>query len=129
LDKIFTLAEANQLIPHLEEYLAAVQQGKAVLLKTRTAIRKASSKAQYGGGSPAGLVYVRALEDINRNLHAIHEMGVHVKDLDMGLCDFPYVMDGRVVYLCWKLGETEVKWWHEINSGYNNRKPLDDKDL
>ena len=48
-----------------------------------------------------------------------------VKDLDIGLCDFPHMMDGRVVYLCWKLGETEIRWWHEVNSGYSGRQPLE----
>lgn len=129
MDKIFTLSEANQLIPHLEDHLSAIKRGKAVLVRTRAEIRKASSKSQYGGGSCAGPHYIRALEEISRNLHVIQEMGVHVKDLDLGLCDFPYVMDDRVVYLCWKLGEAEVRWWHEVNTGYKARQPLDDKDL
>jgi len=51
-------------------------------------------------------------------------MGIIIKDLDVGLCDFPHMKDGRVVYLCWKLGEDEVSWWHEIESGFSGRRPL-----
>ena len=53
------------------------------------------------------------------------KMGVLVKDLDKGLCDFAYMMDGRVVHLCWKLGESEIGWWHETNAGFAGRQPLE----
>lgn len=125
LEKIFTLSEANRLIPQLEEHFARVKQGKAVLLQIKDEIKKASSKAQFGGGSFAGPLYIRTLELISQNLQAIQELGVHVKDLDLGLCDFPYFLDGRVVFLCWKLGEPEIRWWHEIHSGYADRQPLE----
>jgi len=125
LEKLFTLSEANRLLPHLEEHLAAVKRGKAILLRTKDEVKKASSKAQFGGGSYAGPHYLGALELISEHLQAIQELGVLVKDLDIGLCDFPHMMEGRVVYLCWKLGEAEIRWWHEVNSGYSGRQPLE----
>jgi len=125
LERTFTLAEANRLIPQLCEHLTVVKRAKAVLVRTKDEVRKASAQAQYGGGTFMGRHYIGALEQISEHLQAVQELGVHVKDLDMGLCDFPHVLDGRVVYLCWKLGETEIQWWHEINSGYAGRQPLD----
>ncbi len=125
MDRIFSLPEANQLIPQLEEHLTAVRRGKAVLIRTKPEIKKASSKAQLGGGSCAGPHYIRALEDITHQLNEIQELGVHVKDLDMGLCDFPHLMEGRVVYLCWRYGESEIRWWHEVDSGYSDRQRLE----
>lgn len=125
MEKVFTLSEANRLIPHLEEHLTAVKHGKQVLIRTKQEIKKASSKAQFGGGSFAGPTYITALEQISENLQAVQEMGVLVKDVDMGLCDFPYLLDGRIVYLCWKLGESEIRWWHEVSSGYRDRQPLE----
>jgi hypothetical protein len=68
--------------------------------------------------------YISALEQINDRLQKIQELGVLVKDIEMGLCDFPHLHEGRVVYLCWKLGEPEVGWWHEVHSGYASRQPL-----
>ncbi|MEK6526091.1 MAG: DUF2203 domain-containing protein [Nitrospirota bacterium] len=127
LERIFTLSEANRLIPQLEEHLTAVKRGKTVLIRTKDEIKKASSKAQFGGGSFAGPHYITALEQTSENLQAIQEMGVLVKDLDIGLCDFPYLMNGRIVYLCWKLGEAEIQWWHEVNSGYTGRQPLENE--
>jgi len=126
-EKVFTLSEANRLIPHLEEHLTAVKHGKAVLIRTKNEVKKASSKAQFGGGSFAGPPYITALEQISENLQVVQEMGVLVKDVDMGLCDFPYLLDGRIVYLCWKLGESEIRWWHEVSSGYRDRQPLEAK--
>jgi len=127
LERVFTLSEANRLIPPLEEHLTSIKQGKEVLIRTKNEIKKASSKAQFGGGSFAGLHYITALEQISENLQAVQEMGVLVKDVDMGLCDFPYLLDGRIVYLCWKLGESEIRWWHETSSGYRDRQPLEAK--
>lgn len=125
-ERVFSLFEANQLIPQLQSQLSTVQQGKAVLLRTREEVRKASANASLGGGTPVGIHYVKSLQDISTNLHAIHELGVVVKDIDLGLCDFPHVRDGRVVYLCWQLGEKEIRWWHEVTTGYKDRCPLED---
>jgi hypothetical protein len=71
--------------------------------------------------------YISALEQINDHLQKIQELGVLVKDVEMGLCDFPHLHEGRIVYLCWKLGESEVGWWHEIHNGYANRQPLNNE--
>jgi hypothetical protein len=125
-ERVFSLFEANQLIPQLQSHLSTVQQGKAVLLRTRDEVRKASANSGFGGGTSVGIHYVKSLQDISTNLHAIHELGVVVKDIDLGLCDFPHVRDGRVVYLCWKLGEKEIRWWHEVTTGYKDRCPLED---
>ncbi len=125
-DRLFTLAEANHLIPQLNSRLTSVRQAKAVLIRTKEDIRKASARAEYGGGSAVGPLYISSLQQINTNLQAIQELGVLVKDLDLGLCDFPHLRDGRIVFLCWKLGEDEIKWWHETTTGYKDRCPLED---
>ncbi len=123
--RTFTLAEAKELLPQLEEQLRAVKKEKDVLVHSHGEIKKASANAQANGGSLAGPRYIRALERISDSVEAIQEMGVLVKDLDIGLCDFPHQMNGRVVYLCWKLGEPEIRFWHEVEDGYAGRQPLD----
>lgn len=123
-DRVFSLFEANQLIPQLQSHLSQVQRGKLVLLQTRDEVRKASAQSSVGGGTVVGAEYVKSLQAISANLQAIQELGVLVKDIDMGLCDFPHMRDGRVVYLCWKIGEKEIEWWHEVTTGYKDRCPL-----
>jgi hypothetical protein len=123
-ERVFTLAEANGLLPHLEDRLCAIKRSKGVLVKTKPQIKLASANARWGGGSLDGCHYIKALEQIGQQLQTIQEMGVLVKDVESGLCDFPYMLDGRIVYLCWKLGEPEVSWWHETDSGFSGRQPL-----
>ncbi len=123
-ERIFTLSEALGLLPELEKHLNIVWHARIVMSHTKEEIKKASAKAGLGGGSAAGPRYIQALEQISDSLHRIHETGVIVKDLDRGLCDFPYLLDGRIVYLCWKLGEEKIEWWHEIDSGYASRQAL-----
>jgi hypothetical protein len=125
LERIFTLSEANQLIPQLQVHVRAIRRAREVLLQTKEEIRKASLRAQFGGGSFAGRHYINALKQISDHLRAIQQLGVLVKDLDTGLCDFPYEMEGRIVYLCWKYGEPEIRWWHDVDSGFSGRQPLD----
>jgi len=124
-ERVFTLSEANRLIPQLNSKLTSIQQAKAVLSRTKEDIKKANTQAEYGGGSAVGHLYILGLQQVSTNLRAIQELGILVKDLDLGLCDFPHLLDGRVVYLCWKLGEQEVRWWHETTTGYKDRYPLE----
>lgn len=123
-DRLFTLAEATALLPQLETFLTKAKNGRTVLLRTKEEITKACAKAQFGGGSVVGPRYITALEDLHENLQKIQELGVIVKDLEMGLCDFPYLLDGRMVYLCWKLGEDKIEWWHEITTGFSDRQAI-----
>jgi hypothetical protein len=81
--RVFSLLEANQLIPQLQLHLSAVREGKTVLMRTREEANKASANACFGGGTPVGVSYVKSLQDISANLHAIHELGVVVKDIDL----------------------------------------------
>ncbi len=124
-ERIFTLSEANSLLPQLEELLTEIRHLRKFLVSIEAEIKKASGHAAQDGGSPFGPSYLKTLERIIKNIEQINELGVLVKDLEKGLCDFAYMMDGRVVYLCWKLGESEIGWWHETNAGFAARQPLE----
>jgi hypothetical protein len=67
----------------------------------------------------------KALQEARDTLAEIDEIGVQVKDLEQGLLDFPFVMDGKTVLLCWKLGEKEIGYWHSTEDGFAGRKLLD----
>jgi hypothetical protein len=123
-DRLFTLAEATALLPKLESFLSKAKNGRSTLIHTKDEIKKACAKAEYGGGSVVGPRYIRALEGMHENLGNIQEMGVIVKDLELGLCDFPYLLNGRIVYLCWKFGEDKIEWWHEITTGFSDRQAI-----
>ena len=125
-ERVFSIAEATELLPQLSSRFTSIRHAKTLLVRTNDEIKKASANAAYGGGSKHGSLYIQALHDVSANLQAIHELGVVVKDVNLGLCDFPFLLDGRVVYLCWKFGEAEIRWWHEVSHGYKDRHPLED---
>ena len=77
-----------------------------------------------GGGEDGRQVGVAFLE-VRRLLGMIEQSGIVLRDIDRGLIDFPALMDEREVYLCWELGEDEVAYWHELETGYGGREPLD----
>lgn len=124
-ERTFSLTEANVLIPHLRAQFLRIRTARAVLAKIGEEIRKASANSEMGGGSPYGGRYLQPLDDIASGILALQETGVLIKDLDSGLCDFPHHSEGRIVYLCWQLGEEEIRWWHEITSGFQGRQPLE----
>ncbi|HSG04982.1 MAG TPA: DUF2203 domain-containing protein [Nitrospiria bacterium] len=125
-ERIFTLGEANNLVPELESHMRKIQHARRFVLGIREDIQKAREKLSSNGGSMKGPAYLKALEYIMKRVENIQQKGILIKDLEKGLCDFPFMLDGRVVYLCWRLGEAEVGWWHETDTGFSNRQPLDD---
>ena len=123
-ERIFTVGEANNLLPQLEAILIGIKRERRLLSRVESEVKRAADCAEQGGGTSCGPRYIQAIEHIVGGIEEIHERGVLVKDLEKGLCDFPHMLDGRIVYLCWRLGESEVEWWHETHSGYTARQPL-----
>ena len=80
--------------------------------------------APRNGGGAGASIYVSELLRLNRLLRQIVAQGVVIKDLDRGLVDFPHLRDDKVVFLCWELGEEQVAYWHDIESGYAGRQPI-----
>lgn len=124
-ERTFSVEEANVLIPHLRTLFLRIKTARSVLIRIGGEIRKAAAKMDVGGGSPYGSLYLQTLEDVSSSIQALQETGVLIKDLDSGLCDFPHRSDGRIVYLCWQMGEEEISWWHEVASGFQGRQPLE----
>ena len=122
--KLFTLEEAKILLPDLKRLWAMIRRNREVLRKLESEAKRASAQASSGGGILAGPRYATALTGTVENLQEIMSLGVEVKDLERGLCDFPSWRDGRVVYLCWQFGEESIEWWHDTEAGFAGRQPL-----
>ena len=127
-ERIFTLSEAVGLLPQLRSVLEEVTDEWNRIKSLNPQIQKARDKAQFDGYSPYGVEYIEAVSHLMFLLQQIRDMGVILKDVDRGLCDFPYMRNGRVVYLCWHLGEETIGYWHDIEAGFAGREPLDDSD-
>jgi hypothetical protein len=123
--KLFTIDEANALLPEIAPKLEAIRTMYASIAEYRDAARSAAGASDFGGGMAGGTRYVNALYKIGKLTTEIGELGVEMKDYTRGLIDFPSMRNDRVVYLCWQLGECdEIEWWHEIEGGFAGRQPL-----
>ena len=127
-DRIFTLAEAQGLIPKLRSLLQEMTEPWNRIQELNPEIQKARENAPFDGYSKSGVEYVESVSQLMLLIHQIKEMGVLLKDANKGLCDFPYRRQGRIVYLCWQLGEDRIEYWHDIESGFAGRQPLDETD-
>lgn len=124
--KLFTIQEANALLPNVRTILAKIQRAHRNLTKYREEARKASDAAEYGGGGIAdGVAYAVVLTEMTTKMTELEALGVQLKDFERGLVDFPSLREGRVVLLCWQMGEgDELEWWHDVDAGFAGRTPL-----
>jgi hypothetical protein len=133
MPRTFTLAEAETLLPVLESLLRSAMQAKALIEEVEAEFDALRSRILANGGmllKIEDLARRKAERDkaVQRAKDAVAEIdaaGVQVKDLDIGLLDFPCVVDGDVVLLCWKLGEQGITHYHGTNEGFAGRKPID----
>lgn len=125
---LFTLAEASALLPTLRPVLRKIQQDKRRLDELHLQIESITPAMATNGHANkvteielemAGLV-----ESLNESISAISAMHVELKDLELGLVDFPSLRDDRIVYLCWNVDEPEIAFWHELDAGVAGRQPL-----
>ena len=124
--KLFTIEEANALLPSVREILQRIQRSRRRLGTFRRESKRAAEGAELGGGGmEGGALYAIVLTDFTTQMSELEGLGVQLKDFERGLVDFPSLRDGRVVLLCWQLGEgDELEWWHDMETGFGGRTPL-----
>jgi hypothetical protein len=122
--KLFTVEEANSLLPKLRELLQHVALHRDALRERAPHIEPILRAASTNGGGRVGSEYGVEAYRLYLAIERIRELGVVLKDLDVGLLDFPHLREGRVVFLCWHPPEESVGYWHEIEAGYAGRHPL-----
>lgn len=122
--KLFTVEEANALLPVVRPKLEKIKLHYARTSNFRESV-KAAANESGGGGLKSGTQYVKSLYEIGKITTELHNLGIQLKDYSRGLIDFPFLKNGRVVLLCWQLGENErIEWWHDTEDGFAGRKPL-----
>ena len=122
--KLFSVEEANALLPKLNEILADVAIHRNAMREKAPHVEPILRAAGSNGGGRIGSEYGVEAYRLYLAIEAIRELGVLLKDLDTGLLDFPHEREGRVVFLCWHPPEERVGFWHEIEAGYPGRQPL-----
>jgi hypothetical protein len=126
--RLFTPEEANALLPQLIPILEELRARKAAHDETRRALARLTATMRGNGHGAEAATLERRLAGSTAALAAgvrhIAGYGVEIKDLEHGLIDFPSPRDGRVVFLCWRLGEGPIAFWHEVDAGFAGRRPL-----
>ncbi len=131
--RLFTLTEANALLPRVRELLRRIEDDAGHLLALQQ--RLETFRAQKLGGAHAidgeSRIAGAVLREANRLSELLRgyfgeltDLGCEVKDVQQGLVDFRALRHGRTVYLCWKLGEDDIRFWHELDAGFAGRRPL-----
>ncbi len=134
-DRTFTLDEAQLLLPVLESLLRTAMKAKEVMESVDAEFQELHHRLFLNGGMFVDVVPLarRKAERAKAEQHAkdalaeIDSIGVQVKDLGIGLLDFPCEVDGQTILLCWKLGEKSITHWHGLQEGFAGRKPIDER--
>lgn len=121
----YTLEQATAALPWVQERIERLRSAREGL-NDEDAREALTEAGPTNGGGDAGKVVSEAFMQMRSALLELRAMEVVLRDLDRGLVDFPALRDGREVYLCWQEGEDEVGYWHDSDSGFDAREPLDD---
>ena len=133
MPKRFTLVEAQSMIPQLERLVQDAVQAKSEYQAAERVIQEFTERVMMMGGIAVNrdkAVESRGRRDtaatqLRAIIEKVQELGCVVKDLDIGLIDFPTLFRGVEVYLCWKLGESGIEFWHPVDEGFAGRKAID----
>ena len=123
--RYFTLQEANETLNLIRPLMDEVQAIRIKILKNQPEAWPAIEKSAGNGGNRALSNMVQDFEKFDALIHRIQDMDVLIKDINLGLLDFPALKNGREVYLCWQYGEGDIAFWHEVEEGYAGRQPID----
>jgi len=130
MPRFFTVEEANLELPRLRQWLPRVQARRRRLDVVQHKLGELTVKAAADGNLLEEEVHgtqreaQRLTEELNKLMARIKDLGCEIKDIEQGLVDFPSLREGREVYLCWRLGEEEVAFWHDLDAGFSGRQPL-----
>jgi hypothetical protein len=134
-ERTFTLEEAQSLLSVLESLLRTSIDGKKLIESVDAELQETAHRVFLNGGMFLNIVHLarrkaereKSIQRVRDAMAEIDAIGVQVKDLDIGLLDFPCKVDGNIVLLCWKLGEEGITHWHGTDEGFAARKPIDER--
>lgn len=125
MPRYFTLHEANEALKIIRPLLDDVMEIRNKILASQPEAWPAIEKSAGNGGNKALSNMVQDFERLDALIHQILDTGVQIKDINIGLLDFPSLRDEHEVYLCWKYGENDIAFWHEIDAGFAGRQPIE----
>ena len=129
--RLFTLEEANELVPWLEATFQRLvpAQEELTALQSRLLVLQRQHRSNGASSSQSEVTQVQEEQDrlgqrFEESIREITNQGILVRDVARGLVDFPSIREGREMYLCWIGGEEQIEFWHETDRGFAHRQPL-----
>ena len=122
--RYFTIEEANACIPELVDEISQLRPIRNLLAGLHAEITPLLEVASSNGGSKHTTTLLKETARFKEIVERIAARGCHLKGLDPGLVDFPHLREGREVYLCWQINESKIRYWHEIEDGFEGRQRL-----
>jgi len=125
MPRYFTLAEANQVLEMIRPWLDEIQTIRQKILAHQPELWSVMEKTAGNGGNPTLSRMMNSFDRLDELVHKIQDSGALIKDINSGLLDFPALREEREVYLCWKHGEHDIQFWHEVEAGFAGRQPIE----
>jgi hypothetical protein len=122
-ERLYTVSQANQLLPALTQVLQSLLAGLGEATDEE-ALRQVRDTEGHNGGGAAASAMLRAGRRLEREMEFLREHAILLRDPQTGLVDFPSQLEGEPIFLCWRLGESEVGFWHRRDEGFVHRQPL-----
>ena len=125
MPRYFSISEANEVLKIVRPLMDEIQAIRQKILANQPEAWPAIEKSAGNGGNKALSAMVEDFETLDALIHQVLDTGVQIKDVNIGLLDFSALRDEREVYLCWKYGEEDIAFWHEVDAGYAGRQPIE----
>ena len=122
--RLFTLEEANAFIPQLLSLVPEIQKLSGSMDNDFPDSHNAREKTKWNGGSAQGAGYLNVILKYSHLIQEIESIGCEIKGVREGLIDFPSIREGREIYLCWRMPEKEIRFWHSLDAGFSGRQPI-----
>lgn len=123
--RYFTLPQANAIVIAIRPLVREILSIRDAIIERQAEVWPVIEKAVGNGGNQAASQMVREFDRLDHLVREIQATGAILKDLNLGLVDFPALREGREIYLCWKYGEGEIGFWHEVEDGFAGRQPVE----
>jgi hypothetical protein len=124
MPRYFSLEEANAMLDEIRPLIEEIMGIHHRILEQRPEAWPAIERSAGNGGSRAASLLVPDFDRLRELVHKLLDQGLLIKDMGIGLVDFPSLREGQEVLLCWKYGEEEIAFWHDMDAGYSGRQPL-----
>jgi hypothetical protein len=142
VSQYYTIDAAEERLPELRDILETLRDQRADLVRLRDKMLERITTVQAGAGSSSATGTIRGtvendprirslrlrmqglVDQMQAGVARIDDWSVSLRDIESGLVDFPALVNGRPIWLCWRLGEEGIEWWHEHSTGYSDRQPL-----